>query len=91
VLREGGRLVSIAADPPETDEDRAITALYFVVEPNRDQLTELTRLADAGRVRVTIDRTYVLADARAAFERSLTREGRGKVVLRAFPDRAGSS
>jgi NADPH:quinone reductase-like Zn-dependent oxidoreductase len=91
VLREGGRLVSIAADPPETDEDGAITALYFVVEPNRDQLTELTRLADAGRLRVTIDRTYLLADARAAFERSLAREGRGKVVLRAFPDRAGSS
>jgi NADPH:quinone reductase-like Zn-dependent oxidoreductase len=83
-LREGGRLVSIATEPARAD-DRGITALYFVVEPSRAQLAELARLADAGRLSVTIDRTYPLAEARAAFERSLAREGSGKVVLRVVP------
>jgi len=85
-LRDGGRLVSVAADPPQSDGARGITALYFVVEPDRDQLAELARLADAGRLRVTIDRTYPFAEARAAFERSLSREARGKVVLRVAED-----
>jgi NADPH:quinone reductase-like Zn-dependent oxidoreductase len=81
VLREGGRLISIATEPPQ-NENRKIIALYFVVEPNREQLTELAHLADDGRLEVPIDRTYPLADAEAAFERSLARQGRGKVVLR---------
>jgi NADPH:quinone reductase-like Zn-dependent oxidoreductase len=80
VLREGGRLISIAAEPPP-DKERDIIALYFVVEPNREQLSELAKLADERRLEVAIDRTYPLADARAAFERSLARQGRGKVVL----------
>jgi NADPH:quinone reductase-like Zn-dependent oxidoreductase len=80
-VREGGRLISIAAEPPP-DKERNITALYFVVEPNREQLSELAKLADDGRLEVAIDRIYPLADARAAFERSLARQGRGKVVLR---------
>jgi NADPH:quinone reductase-like Zn-dependent oxidoreductase len=86
VLRPGGRLVSIAAVPPEGTTDRGIDAVYFVVEPNREQLTELAELADAGRLRVTIDETFPLADARAAFERSLGEGRRGKIVLRVAPD-----
>jgi NADPH:quinone reductase-like Zn-dependent oxidoreductase len=80
VLSDGGRLVSIATDPPPAAVNRDISALYFVVEPNRVQLVELAKLADQGRLQATIDRTYALAEARAAFERSLSRHGRGKVV-----------
>jgi NADPH:quinone reductase-like Zn-dependent oxidoreductase len=80
-LADCGRLVSIAAEPPDIAEGRGITALFFVVEPNSEQLAVIARLADDGRLRVTIDRTYPLADARAAFERSLAHQGRGKIVL----------
>jgi NADPH:quinone reductase-like Zn-dependent oxidoreductase len=79
VLRAGGRLVSVATDPPEAP---GIETAYFVVEPNRDQLAELARLADAGELRVAVDAVFALADGRAAFERSLERGRRGKVVLR---------
>ena len=82
VLRAGGRLVSIATEPPHIDAQREIDAIYFVVEPNRGQLTELATLADGGDLRPTIDKTYPLADARAAFERTLERGRRGKIVLR---------
>ena len=81
VLRDGGRMVSIAAPPPD-----GIDADYFVVEPNRDQLVELTRLADNGELRPEIDSVFPLEDARAAFERSMAGGKRGKVVLRVVDD-----
>jgi NADPH:quinone reductase-like Zn-dependent oxidoreductase len=83
VLRPGGTLVSVAEEPPaEQAAERRVRALYFVVEPNREELVELARLADSGSVRPTIDRIFPLADARTAFERSLSGSRRGKIVLR---------
>jgi NADPH:quinone reductase-like Zn-dependent oxidoreductase len=80
-LVDGGRRVSVAAQPPDISDPRGITAVFFVVEPSSEQLGELARLADDGRLRVRIDRTYPLAEARTAFERSLADRGRGKIVL----------
>jgi NADPH:quinone reductase-like Zn-dependent oxidoreductase len=79
VLRPGGRLVSVATEPPR---QRGIHAVYFVVEPNREQLVELAGLADGGDLRPTIDQVFLLADARKAFERSLDDHRGGKIVLR---------
>jgi NADPH:quinone reductase-like Zn-dependent oxidoreductase len=78
VLRPGGRLVSVAEEPPSRD---GIISTYFVVEPNRGQLVELAALADRGELRPTIAEVFPLADARAAFER-LAERPRGKIVLR---------
>jgi NADPH:quinone reductase-like Zn-dependent oxidoreductase len=83
VLRPGGRLVSVAAEPPQR---RGIKSSYFVVEPSREQLEELGRLADQGRLRPVIDQVFPLADARKAFERSLGNQRRGKIVLRVADD-----
>jgi NADPH:quinone reductase-like Zn-dependent oxidoreductase len=77
VLRPGGRIVSVAEEPPP-----GVEAFYFVVGPSREQLVELAGLVDAGKVRPEIDSVFSLADARAAFERSMARGKRGKVVLR---------
>ncbi len=77
----GGRIVSIAEEPPAGSG-----GVYFVVEPNRVELTELTRLVVAGDLRPEIDSVFALADARAAFERSMAPGKRGKVVLRVSDD-----
>src|SRR6201991_3294527 len=45
VLRPGGRLVSVAEEPPDG-------GVYFIVEANRDELEELARRADLGELRV---------------------------------------
>jgi|HubBroStandDraft_6_1064221.scaffolds.fasta_scaffold01105_7 NADPH:quinone reductase-like Zn-dependent oxidoreductase len=82
VVRPGGRLVSIAEEPPEPPPESTITSSYFVVAPNRDQLVELARLADRGELRPAIDSVFPLADARAAFARSMASGKQGKVVLR---------
>jgi NADPH:quinone reductase-like Zn-dependent oxidoreductase len=44
VLRAGGRLVSVAEEPPDG-------GVYFIVAPNRDQLMSISRLADTGELR----------------------------------------
>jgi NADPH:quinone reductase-like Zn-dependent oxidoreductase len=82
LVREGGRIVSIAEDPPEVPEGGRIQTVYFVVESNREQLLEVARLVDAGEVRPEIDSVFPLSDARAAFERTEQRGKHGKVVLR---------
>lgn len=82
-LRRGGRLVTLSAPPPAGyAEEFGITAIFFVVSPNRDQLVRLATLVDAGRLRVQIAATFPLAGGRQAFE-SGRRPGRpaGKTVL----------
>jgi NADPH:quinone reductase-like Zn-dependent oxidoreductase len=79
VLREGGRLVSVVEEPTGD-------GVYFVVEPNRGRLVEIGRLADGGELRPLVDSVFPLAEARAAFERSMQPGKRGKVVLRVVDD-----
>lgn len=87
VLEPGGRLVSVAEEPPNAAcADHGVDCTFFIVEPNRNQLDELARLADQGRLQVLVDKTYPLTEAREAFERSLDRRGLGKVVLRVVND-----
>jgi NADPH:quinone reductase-like Zn-dependent oxidoreductase len=74
VLRDGGRLVSVAEEPPEG-------GVYFIVEPNRDQLASVARLVDGGDLRVPLVEVFPLTAAREAFARSLEPGRRGKVVL----------
>jgi NADPH:quinone reductase-like Zn-dependent oxidoreductase len=87
VVQPGGRLVSVATEPPSAAAAaRGIDAVYFVVEPSRDQLVGIGRLADDGDLRVRIDEVFPLEDARAAFERSQGSHATGKIVLRVADD-----
>jgi NADPH:quinone reductase-like Zn-dependent oxidoreductase len=90
VLRRGGRLVSVAETPSAEDAAaRGITAVYFVVTPNREQLVELAGLIDGGELRPTVDRVFPLANARAAFQLSLGDHRPGKIVLRVADEQDG--
>ena len=74
VLRSGGRLVSVAEQPSDG-------GVYFIVEPDRDQLQSIAELADAGTLRAPSVETFPLIAASEAFARSLQPGRRGKVVL----------
>jgi NADPH:quinone reductase-like Zn-dependent oxidoreductase len=78
VLREGGRLVSVAEEPPQA---KGVSSVYFVVEPNREQLAQIAALLDGGWAPPAIDSVFTLEDAAGAFERSMAADKRGKVVL----------
>jgi NADPH:quinone reductase-like Zn-dependent oxidoreductase len=71
---QAGRIVTIVAEVPG--------ALYFVVEPNGQQLVGLARLVEAGELTPEIDSIFPLAQAPAAFARSAARGKHGKVILR---------
>ena len=81
VIRAGGRLVTVVEEPPEIPNDAKVTAAFFIVESNVGQLAEIAAMIDAGELRPAIDSVFPLADARAAFERSLASGKKGKVVL----------
>ena len=85
LVAPGGRLVSIAEEPPSTAT--GIDASYFVVESNREQLIEIARLVDEGFLQPAVDSVFPLSEAPAAFERSLGAGKRGKVVIRVADDR----
>jgi D-arabinose 1-dehydrogenase-like Zn-dependent alcohol dehydrogenase len=74
VLGAGGRLVSVAEEPPDG-------GVYFIVEPNREQLRSVATLADTGELRPPSIDIFQLASAREAFARSLERGRPHKVAL----------
>jgi len=78
VVRPGGTLVSVAAPPRvRPAEGRAI---FFVVEPNRDQLAELARRAQQGRLTPKVGAVRPLAETREAF---LTKQDtQGKTIIK---------
>jgi NADPH:quinone reductase-like Zn-dependent oxidoreductase len=81
LLRQGGRLVTIADEPPE-----GVDAIYFVVEPDGEQLAEVADLANQGALHPAIDSVFSLEEFRTAFERTMASGKRGKVVLGVIDD-----
>lgn len=82
VLRQDGLLITIVRPPtPAWATGRPARGVFFIVEPRRDELIELGRLADAGVVRPMIEAVLPLAQARAAYERGAREHPRGKLVL----------
>ncbi|MEP6478730.1 MAG: NADP-dependent oxidoreductase [Rhodoglobus sp.] len=82
VLGKGGRLVLVSSEPAaDWAGDSGATAAYFIVEPNREQLVQITELVDSGVLKPSAVEPFPLADAQAAFEKSLDRNNHGKVVF----------
>ena len=71
----------LVAQAPDAAAARDIAFRYVFVRPDAAQLAETVALADSGRLRVEIERTYPLAQAGAAQTRLTEGGGRGKIVL----------
>jgi NADPH:quinone reductase-like Zn-dependent oxidoreductase len=84
-LKRGGALyfVFVAAYDPAEVARRGVTTSGTQVRSNGAQLEELGRLLDTGTLRVAIDSTFPLADARKAHERAARGHLQGKIVLTA--------
>ncbi|GAA0965779.1 NADP-dependent oxidoreductase [Acrocarpospora macrocephala] len=82
-LKRGGALYPVFFgdyDPEETAK-LGVTISGTQVRSNGPQLAELGHLLDAGTLRVAIDSTFPLADARRAHERAARGHLQGKIVL----------
>jgi NADPH:quinone reductase-like Zn-dependent oxidoreductase len=80
VLKPLGRMVTIAA----SEERRRTTGprkAFFIVEPNRKQLTEIAGLTDAQRLRVFVASAVPLSQAAQAYTGMIQKRGAGKVVV----------
>lgn len=78
-VRDGGRIVSIAAPP--TYRERDVLPSYVFVRPNGEELDELARLYDDGRLVVELQEVLPLEEAARAHELSEAGHVRGKLVL----------
>jgi NADPH:quinone reductase-like Zn-dependent oxidoreductase len=82
-LRRGGALFPVffgEFDDAETAK-LGVTVSGTQVRSHGTQLAEVGHLLEAGTVRVAIDSTFPLADARAAHERAARGHIQGKIVL----------
>jgi NADPH:quinone reductase-like Zn-dependent oxidoreductase len=83
-LKPGGALFPVfplGFSGREEAEKMGVTVSATQVRSNGAQLAELSRLLDAGTVRVVIDSTFPLAEAGKAHERAAHGHIKGKIVL----------
>jgi len=81
VLGPDGRMVTIAADSEALSDERTKKA-FFIVGPNREQLTQIGRLLEEGEIQPVVDVVVPFARAGAAYAGEIKeRSGRGKVVV----------
>ncbi|MFD6469229.1 NADP-dependent oxidoreductase [Streptomyces goshikiensis] len=82
-VKRGGSLypVYFGEFDDEENAELGITVTGTQVRSNGAQLADLGHLLDTGAVRVALDSTFPLADARAAHERAARGHIRGKIVL----------
>jgi NADPH:quinone reductase-like Zn-dependent oxidoreductase len=80
VLRKGGTLVSVSSNIPRPEkllplptyiqqegEKRGVYAVWFVVEPNRDQLIQICELIYAGHIVPIVGTVLPLSDVHKAY------------------------
>jgi len=75
MLKPNTKLISIATQSKETE-------YFFYVEPNHEQLKEISRLIDAGEVRSVAGHVFPLEQGKQAYE---TRAKCGKTVITVKP------
>jgi NADPH:quinone reductase-like Zn-dependent oxidoreductase len=80
VLKAGGRMVTIASGE-ETTKDERVKDAFFIMEPNREQLTNIGRLIDTGKLRTVVDAVLPFSQAAEAYTGTVKRSGRGKLVI----------
>ena len=82
IIKKGGIYVSILQPPnPEKAAAHGVRSAHVFVQPNVDELNEIARLVDSGKVKPVIEKVFPLQDVRAAQELVATHHARGKVVL----------
>ena len=82
-LKPGGTLfyVYLADFDPEELQRLGVTVSATQVRANGPQLAQIAQLIDAGTIRLAIDSTFPLADARLAHERAAQGHLQGKIIL----------
>src|SRR5713101_6495994 len=82
IVKKGGIIVSLVARPDQAELDKhGIRGAPLSVEPNSDELAEITKLIDERKIKVIVSQTLPLAEAAKAQAQADTHHTRGKIVL----------
>jgi NADPH:quinone reductase-like Zn-dependent oxidoreductase len=83
VLKKGGILVSLVQPPSENKaKEHGVRATMLGARANGQELAEIAKIIDTGKLAPVIDRILPLSEARRAHELSQSNHTRGKIVLR---------
>jgi NADPH:quinone reductase-like Zn-dependent oxidoreductase len=83
VLKKGGTLVSLVQQPSENKaKEHGARGIRLGARPNGQELAEIAKIIDAGKLAPVIDRILPLSEARRAHELSRSGHTHGKIVLR---------
>jgi NADPH:quinone reductase-like Zn-dependent oxidoreductase len=80
-IKKGGRVVTVATNA-EGSQDPEVKGVFFIVESKRNQLVELAKLIDAGKLLPIVSEVFPLEKAEQAFFPVKKAAARGKMVLR---------
>ena len=83
VMKKGGTIATLIsrADPAELQK-RGIRGAPVFSHPDANELSEITKLIDAGKIKPIVTQVLPLADAAKADAQAETHHTRGKVVLK---------
>jgi NADPH:quinone reductase-like Zn-dependent oxidoreductase len=83
VLKKGGVLVSLV-QPPSEEKAKVlgVRAAFVAGHPDGEQLAEIAKIIDSGKLAPVIDRILPFSEARRAHELSQSGHTRGKIALR---------
>jgi NADPH:quinone reductase-like Zn-dependent oxidoreductase len=82
-LKRGGFLVSTVS-PPSTEKanEFGVTVAMVQMMPNREQLAEINRLVETGKLKVRVAAVLPLAEVKKAHQLSASGHADGKIILR---------
>jgi NADPH:quinone reductase-like Zn-dependent oxidoreductase len=82
-LKRGGFLVSTVSPPsPEKAKQFGVTVAMVGMRPDPDQLAEINRLLEAGKLKVRVATVFPLAEVKKAHQLSGSGHADGKIILR---------
>src|SRR6266446_7253066 len=83
LLKKGGALVSLVQQPSENKaKEHGVRGIRLGARANGQELVEIAKIVDAGKLAPVIDRILPLSEARRAHELSQSGHTHGKIVLR---------
>src|SRR5437868_6682156 len=83
VLKKGGNLVSLVQPPSEEKaKELGVRAALLGARPSGEQLSEIAKIIDSGKLAPIINRILPLSEARRAHELSQSGHTHGKITIR---------
>lgn len=82
VLKTGGKLLSLWNQPDEElMKVNQVEAIYQFTSPSSEKLKAVAELADSGKIKIVIDKTYSFEQTADALEHVVSGHPRGKIIV----------